>query len=202
MTWRICTNATILLIRPLGTKFSGILIGINTISFKKMHLSSEIWRSQCDEVHILYLITFCCGLINVDFPTNLQDCATDIMIDQGFANQAWKYMAIAPLEITKKRPCNQSKTNLGRIGEHIYGMFRYVINSGRLSSLWWCNWDVCFYILPIRLFYLSLWYSRLPNQFHQVDAVLTHMSDCAMRWILCVSCSYSLYGWAKYLQIR
>ena len=42
----IWTNAGILLIRPLGTNFSGILIGNQTFSFKKMHLemSSAKWR--------------------------------------------------------------------------------------------------------------------------------------------------------------
>ena len=43
ITW---TNVGILLIRPLGTNFSEILIGIQTFSFKKMHLkmSSAKWR--------------------------------------------------------------------------------------------------------------------------------------------------------------
>ena len=42
----IWTNAGILLIGRLGTNFSEILIGIHTISFKKMHLkmSSAKWR--------------------------------------------------------------------------------------------------------------------------------------------------------------
>ena len=42
----IWTNAEILLIWPLGTNLSGILIEINTFSFKKMHLkmSSGKWR--------------------------------------------------------------------------------------------------------------------------------------------------------------
>ena len=42
----IWTNAWILLIGPLGTNFSEILIGIQTFSFKKMHLkmSSAKWR--------------------------------------------------------------------------------------------------------------------------------------------------------------
>ena len=41
----ICTIAVILLIEPLGTKFSEILIEIHTLSFKKMQLkmSSEKW---------------------------------------------------------------------------------------------------------------------------------------------------------------
>ena len=42
----IWTNDGILLIGPLGTNFSEILIGIQTFSFKKMHLkmSSAKWR--------------------------------------------------------------------------------------------------------------------------------------------------------------
>ena len=45
----IWTNARILLIGPLGTNFSEILIGIQTFSFKKMHLkmSSVKWRPYC-----------------------------------------------------------------------------------------------------------------------------------------------------------
>ena len=50
--WRqaiISTNAGILLIQPLGTNFSEILIGIQIFSFKKMHLkmSSAKWRPFC-----------------------------------------------------------------------------------------------------------------------------------------------------------
>ena len=43
ITW---TNVGILLIEPLGTNFSEISIGIQTFSFKKMHLnmSSAKWR--------------------------------------------------------------------------------------------------------------------------------------------------------------
>ena len=45
----IWTNAGILLIWPLGTNFNDILIGIQTFSFKKMHLkmSSAKWRPFC-----------------------------------------------------------------------------------------------------------------------------------------------------------
>ena len=45
----IWTNAGILLIGPLGTKCSNILIEIQTFSFKKMHLrmSSAKWRPFC-----------------------------------------------------------------------------------------------------------------------------------------------------------
>ena len=45
----IWTNARILLIGPLGTNFSEILIEIHTFSFKKMHVkrSSAKWRPFC-----------------------------------------------------------------------------------------------------------------------------------------------------------
>ena len=51
----ICTNAGILLIGPLGTNFSEILIEIQTFSFTKMHLkmSSAIWRPFCLGLNVL-----------------------------------------------------------------------------------------------------------------------------------------------------
>ena len=51
----IWTNAGILLIRPLGTNFSEILIRIQTFSFKKMHLkmSSPKWRPFCLGLNVL-----------------------------------------------------------------------------------------------------------------------------------------------------
>ena len=57
--WRrqaiIWYNAGILLIRRLGTNFSEILIGIQTFSFKKMHLkmSSAKWRPFCLGLNVL-----------------------------------------------------------------------------------------------------------------------------------------------------
>ena len=51
----IWTNAGILLIGPLGTNFSGISIGIQTFSFKKMHfkMSSAKWRPFCLGLNVL-----------------------------------------------------------------------------------------------------------------------------------------------------
>ena len=48
-------NAGILLIVPLGTNFSEILIGIQTFSIKKMHLkmSSAKWRPFCLGLNVL-----------------------------------------------------------------------------------------------------------------------------------------------------
>ena len=45
----IWNNAGLLLIEPLGTNFNEISIGIQTFSFKKMHLSmsSAKWRPFC-----------------------------------------------------------------------------------------------------------------------------------------------------------
>ena len=56
----IWTNAGILLIGPLGTNFSLILIEIHKFSFKKMHLkvSSAKWRLCCLGLNML---TWCAG---------------------------------------------------------------------------------------------------------------------------------------------
>ena len=52
ITW---TNVGILLIRPLGTNFSEMLIEIPTFSFKKIHLkmSSGKWRPFCLGLNVL-----------------------------------------------------------------------------------------------------------------------------------------------------
>ena len=49
------TSAGILLIRPLGTNFSEILIGIQTFSFKKMYLKmlSAKWQPFCLGLNVL-----------------------------------------------------------------------------------------------------------------------------------------------------
>ena len=51
----IRTNAGILLIGPLGTNFSEILIEIHIFSFKKMHfkMSSAKWRPFCLGLNVL-----------------------------------------------------------------------------------------------------------------------------------------------------
>ena len=51
----IWTIAGILLIGPLGTNFSEILIGIQTFSFKEIHLkmSSAKWRPSCFGLNVL-----------------------------------------------------------------------------------------------------------------------------------------------------
>ena len=51
----IWNNAGLLLIEPLGTNFSEISIGIQTFSFKKIHLnmSSAKWRPLCLGLNVL-----------------------------------------------------------------------------------------------------------------------------------------------------
>ena len=51
----IWTNAGILLIRPLGTNFSEILMEIHTFSFRKMHLKMPLGkcRSFCLDINVL-----------------------------------------------------------------------------------------------------------------------------------------------------
>ena len=51
----IWTNAGILLIGPLGTNFSEIVVGIQAFSFKKIHLkmSSAKWRPFCLGLNVL-----------------------------------------------------------------------------------------------------------------------------------------------------
>ena len=57
----IWTNAGILLIAPLGTIFSEILIEIHTFSFKKIHLkmSSAKWRPLCLGLNVLDMLLTC-----------------------------------------------------------------------------------------------------------------------------------------------
>ena len=59
ITW---TNVGILLIGPLGTNFSEMLIEIHTFSFKKIHLKMSCgkWRPSCLGLNML---RFCCALI-------------------------------------------------------------------------------------------------------------------------------------------
>ena len=73
----IRTNAEMLLIRPLGTNFSEILMDILILSFKKMRLkvSSAKWRPFCLGLNVLSLFLLSadcvtCGLYKHMLPTN------------------------------------------------------------------------------------------------------------------------------------
>ena len=71
----IWTNAGILLIGPLGTNFSEILIEIHKFLFKEMHLklSSGKWRP------------FCLGLIVLTFVSKMGPRNTGVQPGYGFA---------------------------------------------------------------------------------------------------------------------
>ena len=62
----ILTNAEILLIGPLETNFSEILIEVYTFSFKKMHveMSSGKWRPFCLGLNVLSNVTLCARFQN------------------------------------------------------------------------------------------------------------------------------------------
>ena len=74
----IWTNAGILLIGPLGTKFSEISIGIQTFSFKKMYfkMSSILSRPQCVNLLMATLLHLC--IISNICPSALGFCLTKI----------------------------------------------------------------------------------------------------------------------------
>ena len=67
----IWTNAGLLLIGPLGTNFSEILIEILTFSFNKLHLkvSSAKWRPFCLGLNVLIMYQ----LVQCSAPRHYQD---------------------------------------------------------------------------------------------------------------------------------
>ena len=90
----IWNNAGLLLIEPLGTNFSEISIGIQTFSFKKMHLnmSSAKWRPFCPGLNVLtqyiHVTQQCCTnfthyLCHGLSPDKNRDLPTDCL------NQRW-----------------------------------------------------------------------------------------------------------------
>ena len=69
----ICTNTGILLIRPLGTNFTEISIGIQTFSFKKIYLimSPAKWRPFCLRLNVLRCPSILCAKL---FQVNKKIC--------------------------------------------------------------------------------------------------------------------------------
>ena len=80
----ISTNAGILLIWPLGTNFSEILIEINTFSLKKMHLkmSSVKWR--------LFVSASMCFNDHSVTPLVVPQKAEIVMVSNQVASGLWK----------------------------------------------------------------------------------------------------------------
>ena len=95
----IQTNAGILLIWPLGTNFSEILIEINTFSFKKMHLKmpSGKWSP------------FCLGLNVLKYCTK---------VHQPHLNHQWRYLPDLKYYSTMM---SSSNGNIFRATGHLWG---------------------------------------------------------------------------------
>ena len=76
----IWTSAGKLLIGPLGTNFSEILIGIKTFSFKKVHLKmpSAKWRPFCLGLNVLMLGVY--GSFSTYSILNMKLVLTDIFL--------------------------------------------------------------------------------------------------------------------------
>ena len=77
----IWTNAGLLSIGPLGTQFIEILIGIQTFSFKKMHLkmSSAKWRPLCLGLNVLTVL-----VLVVEYPEIIG------LYDGGWCSGCWR----------------------------------------------------------------------------------------------------------------
>ena len=74
----IWTNAGVLLIGPLRTNFSEILIGIQTFSFKKMYLkmSSAKWRPFYLGLNVLKLLIIICKCMHHNNICSMNDNST------------------------------------------------------------------------------------------------------------------------------
>ena len=109
----IWTIAGILLIGPLVTNFSEILIGIQTFSFNKMHLklSSGKWRPFCLGLNVLKANNS--EIINsgansspaTDLTWNTSAC-TSLFIEEGFSynwNESCLHSGVAPWPTPRSR---------------------------------------------------------------------------------------------------
>ena len=83
----IWTNAGILLIGPLWTNFSELLIVIHTFSFNKMHLkmSSAKWRPFCLGLNVLSTVLghrkrYRCHHLSCGWPSNISSHRSDKII--------------------------------------------------------------------------------------------------------------------------
>ena len=103
----IWTNAGILLIWPLGTNFSEILIKIYIFSFTKMHLklSSGIWRPFCLGVNVLKNMSFTMNVISNTGPWSVNSRTHDCYPKQ---EEQRKYRKTSSINRTKSPNLNVS----------------------------------------------------------------------------------------------
>ena len=85
ITW---TNVGILLIGPLGTNFSEMLIEIHTFSFKKIHLkmSSGKWQPFCLGLNVL----MSCDFTTLLLQTNYSECWPKHMFVDEMLELVWE----------------------------------------------------------------------------------------------------------------
>ena len=128
----IWNNAGILLIGPLGTNFTGILIGIHIFSFKKMHLkmASAKWRLFCLGLNV-YMSTWVHNMImhpvilyNITFHDVL---ANDVA---GLPSGPWFNI--------KMSSCRYRKSHCGdkTVVRSSY-LHNGIVYTGKMSSLYW-----------------------------------------------------------------
>ena len=139
----IWTNAGIVLIRPLGTNFSEILIGIQTFSFKKMYLkmSSVKWRPFCLGLNVL---TY---LFNILRPDQNGWCFGDGILKSIFLNGNFCITIELPLKFVTQGPIDK-KISL------MLNMQQAITRTNDLKSLhlWTDRWTRCIhYTLPTSL---------------------------------------------------
>ena len=87
----IWTNAGVLLIRPLGTNFSEILISIEAFSLKKMHWNMSSGKC-CPFCHSLNVLTHCSLVMSYgsrSWSTLTQVMAVFLMAPGHYLNQCW-----------------------------------------------------------------------------------------------------------------
>ena len=114
----IWTNAGILLIRPLATNFSEILLGIQTFSFKKMHLkmSSAKWRpfvsaSMCFKLIYCYYFTQMCQFVSPSWLFGCKEFTPNLQS----THKSWKLMyAHSVLQLLMHR-CYSTRPSVSRV---------------------------------------------------------------------------------------
>ena len=125
----IWTSAGILLIRPLGTNFSEILIGVQTFSFKKMELnmSSPKWRPFC--LGLNELRNQCWFIIHTLRPRQHGYQFADDIFKINFL--AWKLYSNSQ-ELVSKYPINNKPAMVQTL------VWRQLMTSHDLNQ-WWPN---------------------------------------------------------------
>ena len=123
----IWTNAGILLIGPLGTKFNEILIEIQIFSFKKMHLkmSSGKWRSFCLGLNVLKSILVGSAVyLMVVIRQDMLNTLVPVRIAYGFCVSYQQLFALADQVVDwftyGPKPCNYRDLRMStQNGKHL-----------------------------------------------------------------------------------